>query len=274
MNGSSAGAAAHLDDGVLVQLLDGEQCAGEQKRWSAHVAECARCAAALAQLRDDAATVRGWLDRAAFEDALPPAAVTVHGAAVVPAHAGLQADCAVPDRTGSWGSVDRTMPRAPRRWQDTAPWLRAAAILLLIAAPVAAIPAVREYVTGAIAELRGVPHHTIPASQPVRSAPSTIRFQPAGGEFLVRVDAAQATGTLRILPAAGREAVLVIDDGGVAGPVIAADAVHLRNAAAATGSYVLYLPPTVTRVTVLIGGRTAAVLPASSLTAVVELPLR
>jgi hypothetical protein len=273
MNGSSAGAARHLDDAVLLRLLDGEHSPGEDYARDAHVGACTRCAAALAQLRDDAATVRGWLERAAFEDALPPAAALPHGhpLAQAPAHGPSELAGGVrgTDRHGRGGA-----PRSARSWHDTAPWLRAAAILLLIAAPVAAIPAVREFVTGAITDLRGAPQVEAPASAPITTAPSIIRFQPAGGEFLVRIDAAQAAGTLRIVPAPGREAVLQLHDGGVAGPVIAADAVHLRNAAAATDSYVLYLPPTVTRVTVLIAGRTVAVLPATALTAAVEVPLR
>jgi hypothetical protein len=274
MNGSSAGAARHLDDAVLLRLLDGEHSPGEDYARDAHVGACTRCAAALAQLRDDAATVRGWLERAAFEDALPPATALPHGhpLAQAPAHGPSEHDGEVRRGTDHHGRSG--VSRSARSWHDTAPWLRAAAILLLIAAPVAAIPAVREFVTGAIAELRGDPQVVAPASAPITTAPSIIRFQPAGGEFLVRIDAAQAAGTLRILPAPGREAVLQLHDGGVAGPVIAADAVHLRNAAAATDSYVLYLPPTVTRVTVLIAGRTVAVLPATALTVAVEVPLR
>jgi hypothetical protein len=273
MNGSSAGAARHLQDAVLLRLLDGEHSLGEDHAWSAHVGACTRCAAALAQLRDDAATVRGWLDRAAFEDALPPAAALPHGhpLAHAPAHGAAEHAGGVRATDHHRRSGAR---RSTRSWHDTAPWLRAAAILLLIAAPVAAIPAVREFVTGAIAELRGDPQVVAPVSAPLTTAPSIIRFQPAGGEFLVRIDAAQAAGTLRILPAAGREAVLQLHDGGVAGPVIAADAVHLRNTAEATDSYVLYLPPTVTQVTVLIDGRTVAVLPAATLTSAVEVPLR
>jgi hypothetical protein len=273
MNGSSAGAARHLDDAVLLRLLDGEHSPGEDYAWDAHVRACTRCAEALAKLRDDAATVRGWLDRAAFEDALPPAAALPHGHPLAhgPAHGPAEHAGGVRgiDHHGRSGA-----PRSTRSWHDTAPWLRAAAILLLIAAPLAAIPAVREFVTGAITELRGDPQVVAPASAPITTAPSIIRFQPAGGEFLVRIDAAQAAGTLRILPAPGREAVLQLDDGGVAGPVIAADAVHLRNTAAATESYILYLPPTVTRVTVLVAGRTVAVLPAATLTSAVEVPLR
>jgi hypothetical protein len=39
----------------------------------AHIAACDQCAAAIASLLVDAATVRGWLQRAAFEEALPDA---------------------------------------------------------------------------------------------------------------------------------------------------------------------------------------------------------
>jgi hypothetical protein len=252
MTGSSAGAAAHLDDAALVRLLDGEDSAGERSAWDAHIAACGRCADAVRRLRADAATVRSWLERAAFEDTLPEAA---------PRH------------------VHPTR-RVSRAWQATGPWLRAAMIIVLVAAPAAAIPAVRHAVAGAIADLRttGLRTTSEPAGPATVSAPdvspASIRFQPAAGEFVVRLDAAQVTGTLRIVPTAGHEAVLHMDDAGAVGPIIAAGAVQLRNDPSSTGSYVLYVPPAVSSVRVLIAGRTAAVVPATSLTDAVELPLR
>jgi hypothetical protein len=252
MTGSSAGAAAHLDDAALVRLLDGEDTAGERSAWDAHIAACDRCADAAGRLRADAATVRGWLERAAFEDMLPDAAAR----------------------------HTPPMRRVSRAWHATGPWLRAAMITVLVAAPAAAIPAVRHAVAGAIADLRTTDLRTTsepagPAAASVPdAAPATIRFQPAAGEFVVRLDAAQAMGTLRIVPTAGHEAVLHMDDGGAVGPIIAAGAVHLRNDPSSTGSYVLYVTPAVSSVKVLIAGRTAVVVPATSLTAAVELPLR
>lgn len=238
---TSMNSTPHLDDAELVRLLDREHSPDEQARWGAHVAACAHCAAGIDLLRADADVVRVWLERAAFETALPPHA-TRH---------------------------DRSRAHAT-------PWLRAAAVIALVALPVttiAAIPTLRAWVVATIAELRGsddVATTAQSAAEPVADV-DRIRFVPATGNFTVQFDAAQAAGTLRIVYSVDASAELDRDG---TEAIVSESMLRLRNTAASARSYVLQVPHAVTSVTVRIGSRTIAVLEADALRTGTELPVR
>jgi len=237
-------AAPHLDDAELVRLLDREHSPDERAHWEAHVAACAQCTAEVDRLRDDADVVRGWLERAAFEQPLPHV------------HASVQ--------------VTRVRP-------VPAPWLRAAAMIALIALPVtavAAIPPLRDWLIAAIEDLRGTTDVDVvtparQAAEPV--AVDVIHFAVAPGSFTVQLDAAQPAGTLRI--AYGQDATGALDDPGVEA-VFSETLLRVRNTVASDRSYTLRVPLSVTSVTVRIGTRTIAVLDAAALRTGRELAVR
>jgi hypothetical protein len=262
MIGPGAAAAAHLEDAQLLRLMDGEGTAAESSAWHAHIAACDAWAGAAARMRGDAAAVAAWLAFAGFEE----------------------------DATGTSAAAAADGPRPGRRlgvraaWRAASPLLRAAAVIVLIAAPVAAIPAVRQAAVALLAGARAGDSAERPAHAPgtapgpaQRTAAAALRFEPAAGPFTITFEAAQAAGTLRLLRAVGREAVLraeSADPASAAGITVAAGSLHLRNAASASAGYVVELPATVSRVIVLVAGRQVAVLEADALPGGVELPIR
>jgi hypothetical protein len=235
---------SHLDDAELVRLLDREHSPDERAHWEAHVAACTHCTAEVDRLRADADVVRGWLDRAAFEQPLPHL-------------------------------VERAVERSTR--VAPAPWLRAAAMIALIALPVtavAAIPPLRAWLIAAIEDLRGTADVDVAtparqAAEPV--AVDVIHFAVAPGSFTVQLDAAQPAGTLRITY--GQDATGALDDPGVEA-VFSETLLRVRNTVASDRSYTLRVPLSVTSVTVRIGTRTIAVLDAAALRTGRELPVR
>lgn len=238
MNAHTAGRSPHLGEGELLRLLDGDAGHLRLTRWEAHVSGCDRCARDLDDLRADTATVRDWLARASFE-----------------------ADLAGRENPG------RTHAAPPRRPASPVPgWLRIAAVLALLAAPLAAVPSVRVWLVERFspgAETSPAAAPSSPEAQAFRSSP--ILFAPASGEFAVRLDAAQAAGILRIGRADGSDARLEITGDLPAGPVVSATSLAIRNATGSTASYTLDLPARVGRVVVRIGDRTIATLDARAI---------
>jgi anti-sigma factor RsiW len=248
----------HLTDDELLRLIDGEGEGEWRAERDQHVAGCDRCAREVALLADDGMVVRGWLERAAFEDVAFEEALPLTGRSQVRPIASAP------------GAARRNVTRT------VSPWLRAAAVLALLAAPVAAFPGVRAWLSDSFsgsepaAEVR-----TLAAPEPAVTA-AVIRFVPQQGAFAIDVDAAQAGGALHISRGAGADAVLESTAELADGPVVAAGALRLRNGAADRGSYMLQLPVGVTRVTVRIAGRVVSVIDDAALaagtTVTLELP--
>jgi hypothetical protein len=251
----------HLADAELMQLVDGEGSSDERTRWSAHTEHCPLCAGQAEALRGDGAIVRAWLERAAFEDDVE-ASDTLHAATVHPAGDDIS-------RRRS-AHADGRRRDAAGRWP--APWLRAAAVVLLVAGPVAAIPPLRDFVLQTIFD-RGDDRPAMEAAAPAAHAATTIRFVPDAGAFDVRVDAVQQAGTLTVRYGHTGDAILHTPGDPGAGPVVSARALRLRNDAPARGSYVLELPATITRVTVQVGAGSPRTLDAASLRAGTAVPL-
>lgn len=245
MNDDTA-SLAHLGDAEIMRLLDGDDPA-EAARSELHVLSCGHCSDQLAALRRDAVTVRAWLDRAAFEEEVlrvPPLPLPA-----------------------------RPVSRS-RRAHPAAPWLRAAAVLLLLAAPVAAVPALRQLLADTIADLRGGDRADVEAVTATAEAGTTVRFVPDGGDFVVRFDEPQSAGTLRLGYSASEEAVLRVFGDAGEGPVVSAQSVHVRNATGSAASYLLEVPPAITRLRIQVAGRMTAAFDAAELRAGVELPVR
>jgi hypothetical protein len=252
MNDTVTQPTPHLGDDELLRLIDDDGDAAWRAPRDQHLAGCPTCAHEIELLAGDAATVRSWLDRAAFEDA------PVRGAATGPAAQPAPARQRMPD------------PRS-NPWRSGSPWLRAAAVILLIAAPVAALPGLRGWITDIVTGEAG------DATVRTMSAPATaehtavIRFVPDVATFAVDIDVRQADGVLTIRGGAGSEAVLTgVDD---ALPVVSAAALRIHNDAGSQASYALELPATVSRVVVRIDGRVVADLDAQALSTGVDVPL-
>ncbi|HSJ06073.1 MAG TPA: hypothetical protein VK936_05180 [Longimicrobiales bacterium] len=252
----------HLADAEIMQLVDGEGSPAERTRWSAHAGHCRLCAGQAEALRGDGAVVREWLERAAFEEDVE----------VADAHAAAAGRPAAGD-TSRRRSADTAGRSRPSAGQGLAPWMRAAAVVLLVAAPVAAIPSLRDFVVHTLGD-RGVDRPAMDAAAPAAAhAATTVRFVPDAGAFTVRVDAVQQGGTLSVRYGRSGDAVLHTPGDPGAGPVVSARALRLRNDATAHGSYVLELPATITRVNVQVGAGTPRSLDAAMLQTGTEVPL-
>jgi hypothetical protein len=232
----------HLADDEILRYIDAEGSETERQRWEAHLDACLRCQHETDTLRNESRDVSRWLAVAAFE-APGPAEEAAPRSAPEPARQ------PAPER---W-----RVPRRPAAWRTTAaPWLKAAAILLLLAAPVTAIAPLRGWVGDRIAALvsRPAPPAAAPAAAPVTTA-AAVRFMPAPGTLAVVFDARQASGDLVVGRTAGAEAVLEVQGDPAPEPVVSARMLRIANTSGTTASYRLLLPPAVERVELAIGDR-------------------
>jgi hypothetical protein len=204
----------HLSDGELLLLIDGDD--ESPSAWSVHLDACSLCAQEARRIRADAALVRDWLQRARFEEAAGPIATKRPG-------------------TTQLRSV-----------------LRAAAVVILVAAPVAAIPAVREWLQVRLAP-GGDGAATVRTLPGPPAAAAAIRFAPDGAGVTVTFAAVQSGGSLYIGRIDGREVVLEIPPDLADAPVVSGDGVRVPNSAASEASYVVWVPASITAVTVRIG---------------------
>jgi hypothetical protein len=223
----------HLDESQLVRYIDHEASEAEQERWDAHVRACDRCSAETATLREQSATVRAWLEHADCEAASHPRTLRPGGA----------------PRAGARGAGPGGAPVAGA-------WLKAAVITLLVAAPLVAVPAAREWVAERLALPGERPHARAATATTEAHAAPRITFAPAPGPFRVEIAVPQETGSLVLGRAApGGEAVLEIT-GHAPWPetVVSAGSVRIVNEAGSLASYRLLVPPEVTTATVVVGG--------------------
>ncbi|NIP80413.1 MAG: hypothetical protein GWM90_14790 [Gemmatimonadetes bacterium] len=245
----------HLTDGEVVRYLDGEGSGAERDGWSRHLAGCERCTRELRTLRSESGLVRDWLARADFEgDGRRP------GPAVQPVRDPGAVGAVGVDRpardAGRFRGADRRARVAAgagdigRGARFGAPWLRAAAILLLFAGALAAVPPVRAWVVDRVTPLLASGDAAAPEGAPTPVDPQVLRFIPDAGPFIVTLDDA-AEATLRLGRVPGPEAVLRAT-GGVE-PVVSATG--LRLTAGVGGDFELRLPSHTTRVRLRLGAR-------------------
>ncbi|MEN8376457.1 MAG: hypothetical protein ABFS34_13505 [Gemmatimonadota bacterium] len=176
----------HLSDAQLLALLDEEPEVREE--WSAHAQGCGRCASDLARLQAQAAVVDGW-----FVAVEPQLRERVNGRRLSLAGRTVASSRAAGGYSGA--------PRA-------AAWLKAAAVVVLIAAPAAALPGVRDWLDRRV---RGRPEVTAPSLSATGTA---VRFTPVAGELIVSVEGA-AGGRLVLERASNEDVVLRYDDDAV-----------------------------------------------------------
>lgn len=250
----------HLTDAELLQALD-DTGSDPDPRVRDHLDGCDRCARALDTLRDESRLIHDWLHTADFEErdrplGVPRGLTSTRGApsaalAMPPDHTRVALPTSGPlrtpphrsdrSRTGRSAASPRSAP-APLR--TTPPWLKAAAILVLLAAPLAAIPAVRAWVSGQLA----APQNEAAEAAPALDAPTIVRFAPDAGLFTVRF-AAGATGSLTVDPLEGDDAIFRAPAG--ADAVVAPSSLDVRTGADAP--LALGLPAGVESVRVRVG---------------------
>lgn len=250
----------HLTDAELMRILDDEAPPDTGDR-SGHLQACDRCADALEQLRSESRLITLWLERAAFEEA--PAGGAGAGAAdrgvaagvdraTSPAEAG--ADSAARGRPA--GPAGRTPSRRVGARSSSwlrSPWLKAAAVLVLVAGPLAAFPGVRAWVVEQVSG-PGDPGTAVTAPE-ATDPPMVLRFTPDPGAFTVRFPLG-ATGSIIVERSTDARAELEAR-GGDPEAVVAASSLEIRNEG--EGRYRLRLPAAVTGVWVRVGERAVAV---------------
>lgn len=228
MNSTEIG--RHLSDSELFRCLDEEATASERADCERHIRECPHCRDQMEALQGDSRLVSEWLERAAFEEAAPPARQTT---VLRPTGTARRADAATRSRL--------------------APWLRAAAILALLAAPVAAIPALRGWVVEQVTRPGAAPDIEAVATGAGES--TVVRFVPVPGEFQVVFDP-DASGTLAI--GASSDEAAVLRSSGMR-PEATVSPSQLRVRSSGAGDYVLEVPESITSVRVEIGERSVYV---------------
>jgi hypothetical protein len=263
MNNQATNHDAHLADDELLRFIDGENDP-RQEEWVAHIGSCEQCSRDAELLSGDSRVLTRWLQHAAFEER----------------------DTGTGAEARATGKVLPFNPHAARRPAAAAgrgerrsvrpvpPWLRAAAVLVLLASPVAAMPSLRQWIA---ATLTGREEPAGEAAVMQQGAPAydvaAIRFVPVPGVFVVRLDAWQAGGTLRLEYGATADAVLQMSGAGTE-PVVSAASLQLRNQPASSVGYTLQLPEGVTGVEVHVAGRPADSFNAAALRAGAELHLQ
>lgn len=213
--------ARHLSESEIVRHLDGEGDQAEDDRRQRHLRTCEACAERLRTAERESAAVTAWLERTDTQY-----------------------------RPG-------TVPEARRRVPAGQAWLKAAAVVLLVTAPLAALPPVRQWV----AEQVGLGSDPVERQEPepAQTLRLALRFTPAAGTFTVRLDKAVPGAQLTVERSEGAEAILEGVEGvgrEGSGPVITEDQLRLPSSPlAAPVRYRLRLPQTVRAVQLVVDGR-------------------
>lgn len=298
---------AHPDDGALLRLLDGEaadaqghvaSCAACRERLGTLRRRASRLNATLARAdfpvsastppfasadsgtridADRPIPIDDLLAPLAFDDDEADASADVD-----PAHPSARGSASSESKPADAVSIDAKssvdakssgakvipMRRAARRASTNRPWLRAAAIVLLVlGVGVLATPA-RAWVAALVAELFGGGDEPAPVEAPAPTttaepapetqAASRVEFVPAGSTFSIDVANAQAAGGLTLQRAAGETAVAEIVGAGSADFLVLPSGLRIQNAAGAGAEYRVSVPASVRRVTVRVAGHETA----------------
>lgn len=240
-------AGEHLEDGVLVRLLDDQADASEAAEVRDHLAACAGCRSRLELLRRRGATLSRILARTDF------AAPSMSASTPMPMPT---AGPARPDGADVI-PLRRPAPMAQR------PWMRAAAIVLVaLGVGVLASPArawIARWVSERMAAVSGTPdaggERPVAAPMPVAPLPgSSVRFTPAGDEFTLTIAHAQAAGTLTLAPVNGAEVVAEVVPGtGDAELLVLPAGLRVGNEPGAAAEFRVGIPASVRRVRLRVG---------------------
>lgn len=213
---------AHLGEGELIRLIDGEYRADERAAVEQHVLTCPVCVRRLAEWRRVSSALTAALTAA---DVAPSTFVV------------------------------RPLPR--RFWRRRVSTLSAAAsVLLVVAGVAAAAPPVRTWLRARWAELRGTtppPRRRQESSAPRISSTTTVRFVPRAPVFAIELAARQDAGVLTVDVSEDTIATATLSGGSGAELVVLPMALRIVNRASTVASYDVRLPRGITEVTVHVG---------------------
>jgi hypothetical protein len=224
----------HASDGVLLALHDAEHDPGLDAS-RAHVEQCDTCRSRLAGVAADASRVRSAL-------------------------ASIPIPYVTEDAFGH--RLAATRSRTARRVWSRPSWLAAAAVLVL--AGIAAAGPIRDWLRRR-AERPTIDSRSAPPPVPPESVVTTSRsgatvsFAAVGPDFIVRLDSVPDAGTLTASATSGPlVSARVANGAGTGGDdlVVLPGELRVRNTTGARASYELRLPAAVTRLRVIVAGRT------------------
>lgn len=256
----------HLDDGDMLCLLDGEPEAAQRPDAAAHLDACGDCRARMERYRlrrDRLAGLLARTDHPVPASAPPSPAASGDALPVAPIGPAAADDAKViPLRP-------RATPR-PVRWTNR-PWLRAAAVvLLLLGAAVVATPA-RAWIAAWVSRQWDRVAHDGPSTPPpprvVQTPPAPappqasaqVRFVPTGGEMRVEVAHPQAAGTLTLMAVDGPAASAEVVGAQTVDLLVVPSGLRIRNTATIAADYRIQVPGGIRRVRVRIGRREVVV---------------
>jgi len=227
-------AGSHVDDGSLLALIDGALPPGERVAVEQHIARCADCRAARAELEGVSGHVARMLVAGDPPIVVPPFAVP----AFVPVEA-------APAR-----SIDTARSRSHIRWRI------AAAIVMVAALAIARDPLLALARTFWGQATRPAPTVAAPApgASPASSARELLRLVPEGSTLTVDFPSRSARTALAIARTAGGPIVLGTADSTAEVLVLPDQVVRVRNVGAAAAVFNLAIPAAVDSVVVTVGG--------------------
>ena len=224
----------HPEDGDLVRLIDSEVGLAERQPLYAHLHECTVCTTRLEQLRRRLAQLSGLLiatDIARPANASPPAR---------------------PIR-----ALGRTRPTLV-----VLPWMRAAAVIVVLIGAAALVSPVRAWVAQWVRQWteQSAPQARAPqTSAPEQVIPersTRVAFTPTDDVLLLEFASSQAAGAVQFQPGSGSEAsVEVLRSASDVDLLVLPGGVRVNNTQAAGADYHVVVPSAVQLVRVRIGDR-------------------
>lgn len=242
----------HLDESAILHLVDEDAHPMQLDLWTRHVLECDACAERLRTQRRNADLVRVAL----IDIQLPPG---FPDAPTIIAAAGGRA--APPGRVRATARRDR-------------PWLRAAALVLVLLVPVVLVSPLRAaavdwfrqgwiQVTDLVGWSAG---DAVSGSDAGEARGYTLWFTTTGGVLEIVVDHRQRIGELVVSRSTGTEVSLEVEDGADEA-LLTGRGLRIRNAASSGASYRVAVPASVDRVRVRLGDGRAETITSAELQA-------
>lgn len=239
---SAVASRAHLSDGELVRLMDGQAEPGEREWGRDHLAACAACDRRFRVLRRRSGAISALL---------------------------AEADVEVPATLRDAGPRVARMAAASAARHRRVAWMRAASIAaLVVAAGVLAGPA-RAWVTNWVAEvwpgiLAGRRQPAAEAGAPPEPVEvgARVRFRPIGAELSIELASAQDAGRLELRVGADPTTLVeVLGDGAEAELLVLPGGVRVLNSPGESASYRVTVPATVRTVRIFVRDSTVAIVP-------------
>jgi len=261
----------HLEDGELLCLLDGEAEAVARPYAEAHLEACADCRGRMERYRTRRARLASLLASADFSPPVP----MVPPSTVLVSEVDATAGQAATTRPDARVIPLRPRPAPPVRRVDR-PWLRAAAVVLLLAAAVAVATPARAWIARWVGRQWSQLGHGGPPAPPATAPPvpappaapqasAQVRFVPAGTELRVEVAHAQRVGTLTLVPVAGTAALAEVLGAPGVELLVVPSGLRIRNAAGDAAGYRIQVPEGVRRVRVRVGAGRESVIERTSI---------